>query len=737
MAELEVVIDGQPAQRGAQVVVRSLDSIRQASDKAGTGFDKAAKKSKALSLAMSQLKAVALPLAAAFGVRELVKTVNEYQGLTNQLKVVTSSTAELASAQERLFAISQKTRTPLEATVGLFSKASIAAKELGASQEQLYKLVETTGKALAVGGTSAQEASGALRQLSQAFSSGIVRAEEFNSILEGAFPLAQAAARGLDAAGGSVGKLRNLVVKGKVTSKEFFDAILKGGAQLDVQFAKTDVTLGQSFTKLGNSFTRFIGKMSETSGVGARVTQVIGKITDFIDELGHVMFDTLKPTDELSSGVKVMSTALVILGQAWNLVTAPIKLAWENFKVLGETIGGVTAAIVQLANGEFQQSADTISAVFSDSANKIKENFANTYDELVAGATDAFEKLDKIYNKAARLPAPATQQAKDTGGGGGKPGKTQAELDAEAKAAAKLAKALDQQAESLKAAVDPLYVYEKELDKINTLLLSDRISEEQAAAAITKAGEAYNAANPELQKRIALMQEGKDLLESLRTPQEEYNATVIHYTDLLNKGAINAETFGRAVTKANDDLAESKKKLDPAAKAMEQFGIQAARNIQSTFADFLFNPFQGGLDGMVKGFADSLRKMAAEALSNMILQKLFSAAGGAAGGGFGSILTSIGGAFAARANGGPLQAGQAAMVGETGKPELFIPKQDGTVVPTSGMGGGQAPQVDVPVNITNVVDPASMVGAIESAQGTKAILNVIQTNPDAVKRALS
>ena len=50
------------------------------------------------------------------------------------------------------------------------------------------------GKALAIQGSSATESSGALRQLSQAFSSGIVRAEEFNSILEGAFPIAQAAA---------------------------------------------------------------------------------------------------------------------------------------------------------------------------------------------------------------------------------------------------------------------------------------------------------------------------------------------------------------------------------------------------------------------------------------------------------------------------------------------------------------------------------------------------------------
>jgi tape measure domain-containing protein len=737
MAELEVIIDGQPARRGAQVVVRSLDDIRKASDNAGRQFDKATKKSKTLSLAMQQLKAVALPLAAAFGVKEIIQTTNEYQNLQNQLRVVTDSEQGLAAANERLFEITQKTRTPLEATVGLFSKASIAAKELGASQEQLYQLVETTGKALAVGGVSAQEASGSLRQLSQAFSSGIVRAEEFNSILEGAFPLAQAAAKGLDAAAGSVGKLRNLVTKGKVSSKEFFDAILKGGTDLDKKFAQTQLTLGQAFTQIGNSFTKFIGKIGESSGASAGLARVLSGVSKFIDQIGKALFDTLTPTDKLTAGTKLLASAFILMGQAVSLTVAPIKLIWNQFEALGTAIGGVAAAFVQFANGEFSNAADTMKAVFADATDSTISNYRNAYDEAVASTSDTIEKLVTLWDEGSRQIAEAQKTPADTGGGK-TAGPSAAELAAKAKEAAKLAKALDQQAEALKTTVDPLYVYEKELDKINTLLLSDRINEEQAAAAINKAGAAYAAANPELQKHLALLQEGKDLTESLRTPQESYNASIIHYTDLLNKGAIDAEAFGRAVTKANTDLADANKKLDPAAKAMEQFGIQAARNIQSSFADFLFNPFEGGVKGMVKGFADALRRMAAEALSNMILQKLFSAAGGAAGGGgFGSILTGIAGSFAGRANGGPLQAGQAAVVGETGKPELFIPKQDGTVVPAGKIGGGAPPQVNVPVEITNVVDPASMVGAMESAQGTKAILNVIQTNPDAVKRALS
>ena len=86
------------------------------------------------------------------------------------------------------------------------------------------------------------QARGALTQLSQTLGQSIVRGEEFNSILEGAFPIALAAARGLDAAGGSVGRLRTLVIEGRVSSEEFFRAIWRGGGEIDQQFALTTPT---------------------------------------------------------------------------------------------------------------------------------------------------------------------------------------------------------------------------------------------------------------------------------------------------------------------------------------------------------------------------------------------------------------------------------------------------------------------------------------------------------------
>ncbi len=52
---------------------------------------------------------------------------------------------------------------------------------------------------------------------------------------------------------------------------------------------------------------------------------------------------------------------------------------------------------------------------------------------------------------------------------------------------------------------------------------------------------------------------------------------------------------------------------------MNQFAIQAARNIQTAFADFLFNPFDGGLKKMFGNFSKTLRRMAAEMAAAKLL----------------------------------------------------------------------------------------------------------------------
>ena len=222
-------------------------------------------------------------LGGGLAVREIARLSDAATILQNKIKIAESSVGRIDGAFERLVGISNEARVSVDDLGQVFLRASIASKELGASQEDLFNFVDTVAKGLATQGSAANEARGALTQLGQSLGSGIVRAEEFNSILEGAFPIAQAAANGIDAAGGSVAKLRQLVVAGAITSDEFFRGILSQQDAIAEVFAKTNPTIGQSFQVLRNNFIQLIKDFNEGTGAAGIIAKAILGVATSLD----------------------------------------------------------------------------------------------------------------------------------------------------------------------------------------------------------------------------------------------------------------------------------------------------------------------------------------------------------------------------------------------------------------------------------------------------------------------
>jgi tape measure domain-containing protein len=234
----------------------------------------------------SALLASASGIAAAFSVDHIKDYADGYTRFTNQLKVAGLEGSALGKTQNQLFDIAQRYGVQLETVGTLYSRASQAGNTLGATQSQLIKFTNGVGAALKVQGGSAEEAQGALLQLGQLLGSGTVHAEEFNSVNEGARPILQAVANGIDKYKGSVAALRADVVKGSVTSKDFFDGFLKGSAQLEQQASKANLTIGASFVVLNNALGKYIGETDASLSGTERIS--LG-ITTLANNLGTVL----------------------------------------------------------------------------------------------------------------------------------------------------------------------------------------------------------------------------------------------------------------------------------------------------------------------------------------------------------------------------------------------------------------------------------------------------------------
>jgi tape measure domain-containing protein len=220
------------------------------------------------------------------GFQDLIDASTRVQ---NALKVAGLSGTDLTKVYDQLFASAQKNAAPIESIVQLYSRMSLVQKDLGASSSDLIKFTDDIGKALRVGGVSAEQASGALLQLSQALGSGTVHAEEFNSIVEGATPIAQAAAAGIEAAGGSVSKLKQLVIDGKVSSQDFFRAVLEGSKILDSRLKGSVLTVDQELTKLHNTMLKTAGQLNEITGASQYAIAALDRLGSYVEALGNLM----------------------------------------------------------------------------------------------------------------------------------------------------------------------------------------------------------------------------------------------------------------------------------------------------------------------------------------------------------------------------------------------------------------------------------------------------------------
>jgi methyl-accepting chemotaxis protein len=181
-----------------------------------------------------------------------------------------------------------------------------------------------------------------------------------------------------------------------------------------------------------------------------------------------------------------------------------------------------------------------------------------------------------------------------------------------------------------------------------------------------------------------LSRKARRAFESTRTAVERARTELDEFRETIKQlSEDDLQALGFDFNEVIDRMEERIKELEKPFSEMSEFGKRAAQNIQDSFADFLFNPFEDGLKGMLRSFTNTLRRMAAEAASQQILGSLFGALAGSAN----PLLAGVGALFGgARADGGPVSAGKAFLVGERG-PELMVPGQSGTIIPNHQMGG--------------------------------------------------
>uniref|UniRef100_UPI001CBD6E9C tape measure protein n=1 Tax=Proteus terrae TaxID=1574161 RepID=UPI001CBD6E9C len=244
-------------QMDVRQLLTSQQQLEQRLNRMDSSFNRTSQSVNNTERSMQSLSRVAAALTGYLSASMVASYSEAWTELNNKLSNSVRASESLIDVTQRVFDISQATRSSLDATATLYARLERGTREYNTSAADLAKLTSIINQGFIVSGATAQEAENAIIQLSQGIASGVLRGEEFNSVAEQGSRLMVALA---DSMGVGIGQLRKMAAEGKLTTDVVVKGLLSQGDAIGKEFAKTTRTMSQAFQEAGNNLTKFLGE---------------------------------------------------------------------------------------------------------------------------------------------------------------------------------------------------------------------------------------------------------------------------------------------------------------------------------------------------------------------------------------------------------------------------------------------------------------------------------------------
>ncbi len=535
-------------------------------------------------------------MASALSVREVIRAADQYANLTNRLRLVTSTSEQLAYAQQAVMRSALETYQPLETTAEVYQRIAQNANALGLSFEEVESITKTVSRTIALSGADTQSAAGAMRQFGQALASGSLRGDELNSILEGTPALAQAIARGL---GVTTGELRTMGAEGQLTSTKIVAALQSQEGAVEEMSRTMNVTASQAMVAFGNSLVGIVGKLDDTTSASRQFASAILELTSAMNRFGSGEFmdffrDSKQTAEGFNNEISVTLSKIRDLTDIRSRLdkgdpddTVLFRFKFWNKEELDAEISGL--------NGQVQR-------------------FQEARDRLVELANKPGQETPKGDNTGSPLtPQPST-------------------IDSATKAIQRQIAALELQADTLGMSATEASLHKLAMEGATPTQLSSARAALQSVEAYQKQAEAIRQVNEadESTNRDAI-----SIIDSLMTEEEAIRAsyerrrqTVLDSTILTAEArneamirleqerdekllGINGGYWERYLAAAEDSLGNFD---ELAGNVIDNFGSRFGSTIESMVFDAqsLSDAVSGLAEGMARSVINALGEMAAQ-----------------------------------------------------------------------------------------------------------------------------
>lgn len=253
-------------------------------DTGSKSFKNLEKSSKDTASSMAIIPKLLGGIAAGFALIQGVKSFYSIQDsltqLQNRLRLVTKDASELTQVQHELYRSSRETNASMEVATEIYFNLSRSLKSAGESTTSMLGTAKTLQQIMTLSGGSIEATNAGMMQFNQALASGVLRGDEFRSVMENLPRLAQAIADGLHI---SQGELRNLANDGKLASSTVLSAIKDQTSKIQTEFKSIQVTAAQGVTATNAAFGNLLNTVTSITKSNSHAGQALQELANGVD----------------------------------------------------------------------------------------------------------------------------------------------------------------------------------------------------------------------------------------------------------------------------------------------------------------------------------------------------------------------------------------------------------------------------------------------------------------------
>lgn len=231
------------ANRSIEQLKESMDGVNQSAGRTPSLFNKIGQAAFNVNQIMSVTKGVVDSISDA---ANFLDGITQSEARLNNVNDGLQTTAEL---QDMIYKSAQRTGSAYSDVADTVVSLSNNAKDAFGSNEEIVVFAELLNKSFVNAGTSAESASSAMLQLTQALSSGVLQGDEFRSIAESAPAILNAVA---DYMGKTRAEVKALSSEGKITADVVKNAMFAASEDINETFSTMPTTFAQQTQKLKN-----------------------------------------------------------------------------------------------------------------------------------------------------------------------------------------------------------------------------------------------------------------------------------------------------------------------------------------------------------------------------------------------------------------------------------------------------------------------------------------------------